>query len=278
MDNTAAQPEEPNGIAVPVRGEWDGYAAVVGQWRKDGRTVMPSRYAQAVQAAGGDPVVVSTFDPPEHDDAELALISSLSPHSSAVLDGAVGLVLPGGGDIDPSWYGAIPHPKTRNISHRRDQFELTLLEDALTRDMPVLAICHGMQLLNVHLGGSLIQHLGDNPRNTVHDEELPRPEPVHGVRVEEGSALAAIVGFDIPVNSHHHQGLDVVADGLEKVAWADDGVLEAIELSESSWVIGVQWHPEAMAESDDRQLALFQAFVEATRVYEGGDSTALASA
>jgi len=256
-----------------------GYIAVVSQWRKDGLAVVPIRYAAGVASAGGEPVVVSTFDAPDHDDEEIEVVASVSPHDSSVLDGAVGLVLPGGGDIDPSWYGATPHPRTRNVSHRRDQFEHTLLEDALAKDMPVLAICHGMQMLNVHLGGTLIQNLGDNPRNLNHDEDLPRADPVHGIRIKADSRLAGIFGApSAEVNSHHHQGLDRVAGPLGEVAWADDGVLEAVESDEHSWVIGVQWHPEMMAASDAGEMRLFKSFVQATRTYERGESVERASA
>jgi putative glutamine amidotransferase len=173
-------------------------------------------------------------------------------------------LLPGGGDIDPEWYGCERHPRTHGVSHRRDRFELTLLEEALERDMPVLAICHGMQLLNVHLGGTLDQHLADSPNRLQHDRDRPRAEPAHAIRMADDGPLARIVGdTTTPVNSHHHQGLARVAEGLVEVAWAEDGVLEGVYAPSFTWVVGVQWHPEAMAPVDARQLAIFEHFVGA---------------
>ena len=134
--------------------------------------------------------------------------------------------------------------------------------------MPILAICHGMQLLNVHLGGTLEQHLADDPTRIDHDRDRPRAEPVHDVAVEPDSILADAIGTKAPVNSHHHQGLEIVSDGLRKIAWAEDGVLEGVVASDFSWVLGVQWHPEAMADTDQRQRRIFETFVDAAARFE----------
>jgi gamma-glutamyl-gamma-aminobutyrate hydrolase PuuD len=190
------------------------------------------------------------------------------PSDVSGLEGASGLLLPGGGDIDPHFYGAERHPRTHNVSHRRDRFELSLLAAALERDMPVLAICHGMQLLNVHLGGTLEQHLADDPSRLDHDRDRPRAEPVHDVEVNEDSILDRAMGSRRAVNSHHHQGLDRVSDELEKIAWAEDGVLEGVVASSYTWVLGVQWHPEAMADTDEGQRRIFEDFVDAAAAYE----------
>lgn len=243
----------------------EGWIAVVAQWRKGyGRIPLP--YVHAVEASGGRVRVLSTFDLPPTEtvpdgiDAELGLDAT----DPSPLDGAAGLLLPGGGDIDPQWYGCPRHPRTHNVSHRRDRFELTLLEAALAHDVPVLAICHGMQLLNVELGGTLDQHLSDDAARLDHDRDRPRAEPVHDVRIAPGSLLAAAMGADeAPVNSHHHQGLERVGKGLVEVAWAGDGVLEGVVLPSHRWVLGVQWHPEAMAPIDRREKGIFDAFVEA---------------
>jgi putative glutamine amidotransferase len=145
---------------------------------------------------------------------------------------------------------------------------MTLLEDALQREMPVLAICHGMQLLNVQQGGTLDQHLADRHDLLDHDRDRPRAEPAHGLRIKPGSLLAnALEGERAQVNSHHHQGLGVVPPTLEELAWAEDGVLEAVGLRDHPFALGVQWHPEAMAPVDPRQLELFRAFVAATDDY-----------
>jgi gamma-glutamyl-gamma-aminobutyrate hydrolase PuuD len=247
-------------------GHGDGFIAVIGQWRS-GYLRFPLTYAHAIRSAGGEAKVLSTFDPAPGDEItqDYELLTGLDPLDPSVLDGAQGLVMPGGGDIDPAWYGCERHPRTHNVNHRRDRFELTLLEEALARDIPVLAICHGMQLLNVHFGGTLDQHLADDPRRLDHDRDRPRAEPAHSIRIEPGTLLEEILGKDPQVNSHHHQGLQRVADELVEVAWAEDGVLEAVVVPSHAWVVGVQWHPEAMAPVDQGERALFEAFVDATR-------------
>lgn len=246
----------------------DGHIVVVGQWR-EGRGHVPTAYAEAVRSAGGTPSIFSVFDlPAKQVPKGLEAHEVLDPTDDSALDGAVGLLLPGGGDINPSCYGQAPHEQTHSINDRRDEFERTLLERALEEDMPVLAICHGMQLLNIHMGGTLDQHLLDIPTRIEHDRGYPTPESVHGMRVKERSILASALGVPkLDVNSHHHQGLGRVASLLEEVAWADDGVLEGVVSTAHSWVVGIQWHPEVMT-GDDHQLNLFQAFVEATRSYQ----------
>lgn len=251
----------------------DGWIAVIGQWRKNHLRV-PVPYETAITLAHGTPKVLSTFERPAHEELppEIEVIEGLDPYDPSPLEGACGLVIPGGGDIDPELYGRPRHPRTHNVSQRRDRFELTLLGEALKRDMPVLAICHGMQLLNVHLGGTLNQHLLDDPSKLDHDRDRPLAEPAHGVSFTEGSLLTGIFGVRADVNTHHHQGLDEVAGSLEQVAWAEDGVLEAVVSREHSWVVAVQWHPEAMAPVDKKELAIFESFVEATGSYQGARS------
>jgi putative glutamine amidotransferase len=230
---------------------------------------LPIDYMTAVRRAGGDPYVISTFSTcagePEVDDLEM--LSDLAPDETHVLEGASGLLLTGGGDVDPSTYGQSPHARTYNVSARRDRFEFNLLDVALERDMPVLAICRGMQVLNVHLGGTLEQHLREVEGRLDHDRDRARAEPAHDVRIEPGSRLVDWLGERAGVNSHHHQGLDRVAEPLEEVAYADDGVLEAVVSRDHEWVVGVQWHPEAMVPLDDKQLAIFEGFVEASQRY-----------
>lgn len=238
--------------------------------RRRGHGHVPLPYIEAVLAAGGRPAVLSTFELPDGErallPADVPAAEGLDPEDPSALAGAAALVLPGGGDIDPAWYGRERHPKTRYVHHRRDRFELTLLAEALRRDLPVLAICHGCQLLNVHLGGTLIQHLPDRPGLVSHDGGEPRPEPVHGLRLDPNGLLARVMGAaPAAVNSHHHQGIDDLGEGLVPVAWAEDGVLEAVVLPGHRFVVGVQWHPEAMAPADDRQAALFEALCAAAR-------------
>ena len=132
-----------------------------------------------------------------------------------------------------------------------------------------------MQLLNVHLGGTLDQHLADRGNVLQHDRDRPRAEAAHGTQMDEDSLLAQMIGSaTTPVNSHHHQGLERLGGGLEEIAWAEDGVLEGVYVPELSWVVGVQWHPEAMAPVDPRQLAIFEHFVTAAEAGTRSSRTA----
>ncbi|HWC30004.1 MAG TPA: gamma-glutamyl-gamma-aminobutyrate hydrolase family protein [Dehalococcoidia bacterium] len=161
------------------------------------------------------------------------------------LPGCAGLVLTGGVDVDPALYGEAPHPETDEVNRPRDDFELALLREALESDIPVLAICRGHQLLNVCLGGSLLQHIeGDGHR---WQEDVPVTSRFHDVRFADGSKLARIYGQQrVQVNSRHHQGVtrDRLAAGLICTAITDDGFVEGIESADHRWVVGVQWHPE----------------------------------
>jgi putative glutamine amidotransferase len=259
---------EPNGSAARPDGP---HIVVVGQWR-EGHARLPIKYADTIITAGGNPKIFSTFhllpdqDEPEH----LDVLLGLDPDDPSPLEGAAGLLLPGGGDIDPAWYGRRKHPRTAKISHRRDQFERTLLTEALERDLPVLAICHGMQMLSVHLGGTLDQHLADDPKRIEHDPSDPTPGAVHKVHVDEDSKLAEILeATEIGVNSSHHQGLEGAPGPLAEAGWAEDGVLEAVVSRDHRWVVGVQWHPEVMAPDDETQMRLFESFVAATKQAAG---------
>ena len=207
--------------------------------------LVPLAYVDAIELAGGRALVI----PP----AEVDIEQTLDP-----LDG---IVFSGGADVDPARYGAAAHPETDIPQSRRDAGELALLQAALARDMPTLAICRGFQLLNVVRGGDLVQHL---PEAVGHDEhkQVPGEFAVHPVEVKEGTRLAAIVGTGSRVTSHHHQGLGRVGQGLVESAWAADGTLEAVEDPSLRFAVGVQWHPEA---SED--AALFQALVEQAREY-----------
>ncbi len=188
----------------------------------------PRAYSLAVQRAGGIALIL----PPDDVVAE-------SPDE--LLDMLDGLILSGGSDIDPGSYGAKPHAETRNTRPERDRFELALGTRALERDMPVLGICRGMEMLNVIQGGTLNQHLSglDLHRHT------PGVFTDHRVRLEPGSLAERVVGNEhTEVKSAHHQGLEVLGEGVVASGYADDGVVEAIELPGQHFAVGVLWHPE----------------------------------
>jgi putative glutamine amidotransferase len=196
-------------------------------------------YADAMQRAGGLPV----FIPPSDD-------------STAVrntIDRCDAMVLLGGGDIDPSRYGQTETARLYSVDPFLDDFEIVALHRAIERDIPVLAICRGHQLLNVALGGSLIQHI---------DTADHHRDAVHHVDVVPDSRIARIMGTTSPaVHCFHHQAIDRVAEPLRVVAVHADGTIEAVEHTTASWVVGVQWHPEDSAGEDSAQQALFDEFV-----------------
>jgi putative glutamine amidotransferase len=188
----------------------------------------PRAYSLAVQRAGGLALIL----PPDDVVAE-------SPDE--LLDMLDALILAGGSDIDPASYGARPHPETRGTRAERDRFELGLGTRALERDMPVLGICRGMEMLNVIQGGTLDQHL---PGLELH-RHTPGAFSDHGVRLEPGSLAERVVGAErTEVKSAHHQGVDELGEGVVATGFADDDVVEAIELPERSFAVGVLWHPE----------------------------------
>jgi gamma-glutamyl-gamma-aminobutyrate hydrolase PuuD len=172
---------------------------------------------------------------------------AFTPGSSDALASVKGIVLTGGTDVDPALYGASPHPETSLPDRERDDYEAALLREALSRDMPVLAICRGMQLMNVVFGGTLVQHI-ENHRGTIHEAALEPP-------------FAAIFGEGrITVNSRHHQALDRVGQGLIVTARdPNDGTIEGVVIPGHKFAVGVQWHPEDMP-GDSVQLRLFDGF------------------
>jgi gamma-glutamyl-gamma-aminobutyrate hydrolase PuuD len=221
--------------AVDARwGAWELPAALV-----------PLSYVRSVERAGGRPLVI----PPCEEGVE------------ETLDALDGVIFSGGADIDPEAYGADPHPETAMVQPERDRAELALLEAALARELPVLAICRGMQLLNVVHGGDLHQHLPELIGHEGHRKRVGEFSE-HGVRTDPGSRVGRIVGETTRVKSHHHQGVDRLGSGLRPVGWAEDGSIEAIEDPARRFAVGVLWHPE---EGEDRRL--FEALVEEAARY-----------
>jgi putative glutamine amidotransferase len=192
-----------------------------------------------------------------------------------VLELADGVVLGFGSDIDPARYGGEPHPKATPHSPLRDELELQLARGALARGLPVLGICRGMQLLNVARGGTLIGDAAPHPggdwdrwamvtRAVIDGADAPE-HPGHPLRVAPGSRLAAALGTESSwANSYHHQAVDRLGDGVVAVAWADDGLVEAIELEGDAWVLGVQWELQEAWKDDAGMLRVFEDFVSAT--------------
>lgn len=248
----------------------EAWVAVAGQWRK-GCLRLPLPYVHALEMVGLRSKVLSPFELLRGEEVPegLDLQTGLDPYDPSPLEGASGLLLCGGGDIDPALYGRPRHPRTHAVSQKRDLFESTFLGAALERDLPVFAICRGMQLLNVHLGGTLNQHLMDDPSKLDHYRDRPLAEPAHNVTLQEGSVVARAMGdTTVAVNTHHHQGLDDVADALDRIGYSDDGVLEAVVSHDHTWVVGVQWHPEAMVPMHAPQKGLFSAFADAVEAYD----------
>jgi len=216
------------------------------------RTQLNASYILAVQQAGGVPVL---------------LPSQLSAKALVeLLQRVDGLVLTGGGDVDSALYGGEPHPTRAYVSATRDALETAVIRFALGQDVPLFAICRGMQILNVALGGSLYQDIPSQlGTDVIHSQGEARDEPCHRVRVEPGSQLAGLVGAgEIDVNSRHHQAVKNVGQGLVPVAWAPDGVVEGLEIP-GRWIVGVQWHPEDLAGWSQPAMALFAGVVEAAK-------------
>ena len=206
--------------------------------------LVPATYVRAIQRAGGRPVLV----PP--DDAV-----------DETLEAVDGLLFSGGSDLDPETYGQEPHPQTNGIVRERDEAELALLSAALERDMPVLAVCRGSQVLNVALGGDLHQHL---PELVGHENHklVPTVFGDHDVELVQETRLGQLLGERAPVKSHHHQGFARLGRGLVEAAHAEDGTIEALEDPSKRFALGVLWHPEA---GEDGKL--FEALVAHARDY-----------
>jgi len=202
-------------------------------------------YEEALRAAGIDPVFIS-------------------PEMEGWAGETRGVLLMGGSDVNPSRYGETPHPETQPPDDARDELETTLIEHAIASDIPLLAICRGLQILNVALGGTLVQHLDNAARHR--QKTADRGQPVHQIEIVPGTQLASIAGDCLrwSVNSRHHQAIGRLGDGLRVSARdPEDGTIEAVERPGKRFVIGVQWHAENQCGRDERQAKLFQAFAAA---------------
>lgn len=200
-----------------------------------------STYPRAIEQAGGLPVLI----PPLADDALKELLGRLD-----------GVVLPGGLDVDPAYYGEMRQPLTE-VNAGLDALELAVARWAVNAEVPTLGICRGQQVLNVACGGKLIQHIEH------HRQGEPRDALTHTLRVADGSRLASILGTELQVNSHHHQAVSAIGDELRSVAWSPDGTVEGLESERHPWLLAVQFHPEDLVGFHEPSQRLFRAFVQA---------------
>ena len=211
---------------------------------------VPENYVDAVRRAGAHAALLLPGDERSPDE---------------LLDRFDALMLVGGGDISPERYGQAPVDEIYGLEPDRDDFEITLLQRALARDVPTLCICRGMQVMNVAFGGDLVQHLPADDRFMTHGVPTDAESLLHDVKLLAGSRIAEAAGAEVvSSSSHHHQGVDRLGDGLVATGWTEDGLVEAIE-SERGWIVGAQWHPEDTAPSDPAQQRLFDALVRRAR-------------
>ncbi len=219
---------------------------------KRDRVFVYTTYVDSLRKAGAIPVLI----PPQPENA------------ADIVEALDGLLLAGGDDCDPSVYGEEPHPKTEMMDPRRQTNDLNLARTARERGIPTLGICLGLQVMNVASGGTLIQDIHSEHPTDVEHVSKPEDRVRHDVRLEQGTRTAAILGGprEINVNSSHHQAIKGVGRGLKVTAKAPDGIVEGLEDSEHPFYVGVQWHPEDMAEEKSASL-IFGAFVEAARKY-----------
>ena len=226
-------------------------SGVVRAWEGNQRTGVNAAYVRALLLAGGVPLILSPL-----------MGASLA---AAGLDGCDALLLTGGEDIEPYWYGADPSPLLDQPSQERDLFELALFAIARQRGLPVLGICRGIQLINVALGGTLFQDLpSERPGTIDHSPKHARDARTHVVRLQpESRAALALGATEVTVNSVHHQAIRELGKGLVATGWSDDGLIEAAESEPgASWILAVQWHPEEMhADRDAPEHGLFSALI-----------------
>lgn len=210
---------------------------------------LSTSYVDAVRRAGGIPILLPPGEPFQEE-----LLARLD-----------GLILSGGGDVDPAVYGGTPHPTMFSINAERDESELALVRQLVEHGTPALCICRGAQVANVALGGTLVEHLPDEVgEEVIHRGPAESPGSLHAVKVQPDSRLAEVMGqAEVRPTSWHHQAARDVAPGLQVVAQAADGTIEALEMPDHPWLIAVQWHPELTAANDPSQQRIFEALVEA---------------
>lgn len=223
----------------------------------DGRRFFINKqYAAAVAEAGGAPLL-------------LPALAGMEAVYIKVLDG---VLLSGGGDVDPVFFGEAPHPSTGNINPLRDAFEIELTRQALAAGLPLLGICRGIQVMNIAAGGTIFQDISLIPGSSPgHLQQAPRRKPTHDLDISPDSLLSYLLGgVSVRVNSIHHQAVDRVAGRFIVTARSPDGVVEGLEAPGGAFAVGVQFHPEEMWESDRKFLNIFKSLVESGTVYHTG--------
>lgn len=215
-----------------------------------GYSYLKSGYYSAISNAGGVPVIL-----PVTDDVE---------YPEDIVENIHGLLLTGGCDVDPALYGELPCRHLGMVSPERDRMEIRLVKLCVEKDIPILAICRGIQVLNVALGGTLYQDIPSQIDGAIMHEqgEIPTYYGIHSVRIDENSLLYKVIGNkNLIVNSFHHQAVKLVAPCLKAVAWSEDGVIEAVEGIGFKFVLGVQWHPERMWSKSPENFKIFKDFI-----------------
>ncbi len=236
---------------IGVPGYWHESDAILGRQA----TAVPDSYLRALLKVGAIPLIIPVMP-----------TGIILEDLFRMIDG---LLLIGGPDLEPIHFNQAPLPGLRKVTPARDRMELLVAEWALASDLPILAICRGIQVLNVASGGTLWQDIASQqPQALKHDYHPGYPEDflAHEIQPLAGSRLAEMVGTEaIAVNSIHHQAIDQLGQGIRPVAWAPDGIIEAVEGTDARWVVGVQWHPEWLLDGDPPMAALFRAFCDACR-------------
>ncbi|MCM1989968.1 gamma-glutamyl-gamma-aminobutyrate hydrolase family protein [Oceanirhabdus seepicola] len=213
------------------------------------RAYVNNDYVRAVEKAGGVPVVLPVIDDDE------AIISQVKACD--------GIIISGGQDVHPMSYNEEPHEKLGYVNSKIDEYQIKLVKTALQEKKPLLGICRGHQILNVACGGTLYQDLSEMSGSILkHFQEGKRYDYSHKIKIKSDSILDRLFGKEVLINSYHHQCINQVGEGLEVVANASDGVIEAVQMKESDFVMGVQWHPEMMVAGSDTMLILFKELIE----------------
>ncbi|HHY99131.1 MAG TPA: gamma-glutamyl-gamma-aminobutyrate hydrolase family protein [Firmicutes bacterium] len=240
------------------------------------RFFLNADYGRAITAAGAIPVIIPHVSPEDRDG------DALKEHVDMILQRLDGILLSGGGDIDPAFYGESRHPRCGSPDKMRDELELLLARRAVSLDLPLLAICRGIQVLNVAFGGTLFQDIPDQISGASRHDFAgtgSREDRAHRVRVMPGSLLGKILScmeeskdpgmyLMIEVNSFHHQAVKRLAPGFNAIAFSEkDEIIEAIEARDKQFCLGVQWHPEAMIKSDEPARRIFEAFARAATAF-----------